>query len=169
MERSTIIDRMTGASVGTATSTKLHVASGAEVTSRVAVPVAKVSLWSVKTPTLYTAMVEVLDSSTAHVHDAINITTGVRSVLWSSDTGMSLNGQPVKLRGFCDHSNFGGVGGAVPDRVNLFRAQALRAVGGNSWRMAHNPPAIARLDIMDALGMIAMDENRDYGGNKGKF
>jgi beta-galactosidase/beta-glucuronidase len=34
--------------------------------------------------------------------------------------------------------------------------------------MAHNPPAIARLDIMDALGMVAMDENRDYGGNKGQ-
>jgi hypothetical protein len=34
--------------------------------------------------------------------------------------------------------------------------------------MAHNPPAIARLDVMDRLGMIAMDENRDYGGNKGQ-
>ena len=117
-------------------------------------------------------MVEVLDSTAAgtdatSTHDAINITTGVRTVVWSSDTGMSLNGKAVKLRGFCDHSNFGGIGGAVPDRVNLFRAQALRAVGGNSWRMAHNPPAIARLDIMDALGMIAMDENRDYGGAVG--
>ena len=42
--------------------------------------------------------------------------------------------------------------------------QALRAVGGNAWRMAHNPPIPARLDLMDALGMLAMDENRDYGG-----
>ena len=41
--------------------------------------------------------------------------------------------------------------------------QALRAVGGNAWRMAHNPPAIARLDAMDALGMVALDENRDFG------
>lgn len=29
----------------------------------------------------------------------------------------------------------GGVGSAVPDRVNLFRVQTLRAVGGNAWRM----------------------------------
>jgi len=72
------------------------------------------------------------------------------------------------MRGFCDHSSFAGVGAAVPDRIELFRAQALRAVGGNAWRMAHNPPAVARLHYMDALGMMALDENRDYGGNHGQ-
>jgi len=77
-----------------------------------------------------------------------------------------VNGRSVKLRGFCDHSNFGGLGSAVPDRVNLFRAQTLRAVGGNSWRMAHNPPVPARLDYTDALGIAVIDENRDYGGAK---
>ena len=30
-------------------------------------------------------------------------------------------------------------------------------------RMAHNPPIPARLDFMDRLGMLALDENRDYG------
>jgi beta-galactosidase/beta-glucuronidase len=34
--------------------------------------------------------------------------------------------------------------------------------------MAHNPPSPARLDYMDRLGMVAMDENRDYGGNHGQ-
>lgn len=55
------------------------------------------------------------------------------------------------------------MGGAVPDRVNLYRTQMLRSVGGNSWRMAHNPPIPARLDFMDRLGMLALDENRDFG------
>ena len=82
----------------------------------------------------------------------------------SLDISRMVNGAATKVRGFCDHSNFGGVGGAVPDRVNLFRAQLLRSVGGNAWRMAHNPPVPSRLDIMDRLGMLAMDENRDYGG-----
>ena len=63
----------------------------------------------------------------------------------------------------CDHSNFAGVGGAVPDRVNLYRTQMLRSVGANAWRMAHNPPALTRLDFMDRLGMLALDENRDFG------
>ena len=29
--------------------------------------------------------------------------------------------------------------------------------------MAHNPPAPARLDVMDRLGMLALDENHYYG------
>ena len=66
----------------------------------------------------------------------------------------------------CDHSNLGGVGAAVPNRVNLYRVQLLRNVGVNAWRMAHNPPVSVRLDYMDALGMLALDENRDYGGSK---
>ena len=53
-------------------------------------------------------------------------------------------------------------GGAVPDRVMLFRAQALRAAGGNSWRMAHNPPAPTRLDVTDRVGILALDENHFY-------
>jgi beta-galactosidase/beta-glucuronidase len=40
-----------------------------------------------------------------------------------------------------------------------------RAVG---FAQAHNPPAVSRLDVMDALGMLALDENRDYGGNRGQ-
>ena len=95
--------------------------------------------------------------------DAINITTGVRTIEFQADTGLYVNGVNVKMRGFCDHSSFAGVGAAVPDRIELFRAQALRAVGGNAWRMAHNPPAVARLDAMDMLGMLALDENRDFG------
>ena len=34
--------------------------------------------------------------------------------------------------------------------------------------MAHNPPPVARLEFMDRLGMLAMDENRDYGGHHGQ-
>ena len=49
---------------------------------------------------------------------------------------------------------------AIPDRVNLYRAQALRSVGGNGWRMSHNPPAPELLDILDRVGVVAMDETR---------
>jgi beta-galactosidase/beta-glucuronidase len=52
---------------------------------------------------------------------------------------------------------------AIPDRVNLFRAQALRSVGGNGWRMSHNPPAPNLLDVLDRVGVVAMDETRIMG------
>lgn len=49
---------------------------------------------------------------------------------------------------------------AVPERINLYRAQASRAVGGNGRRTSHNPPAPEMLDIYDRVGMVVMDENR---------
>ena len=96
--RSTIVSAA-GTVVGSITSKPMTVAGGAQVTSVVSVPVAKVLLWSVQTPVLYTAMVEVLDTAQGEaptVADAINITTGVRTVLFSADTGMSINGKNVR-------------------------------------------------------------------------
>jgi hypothetical protein len=67
-----------------------------------------------------------------------------------------------QVRGFCDHNNFGAVGMAVPDRINLFRAEASRSVGGNGRRTSHNPPNPGMLDIYDRIGMVVMDENREF-------
>ena len=49
---------------------------------------------------------------------------------------------------------------AVPERVNLFRAQASRAIGGNGRRTSHNPPDSSMLQIYDRVGIVVMDENR---------
>ena len=35
--------------------------------------------------------------------DAVNITTGIRSVHFDADKGLLLNQQQVKVRGYCDH------------------------------------------------------------------
>ena len=121
-------------------------------------------LWSVARPFLYTAQLQVhVGNSGARPVDSLNLTFGVREISLDANTGMAINGLPVKMRGYCDHSTFGGVGAAVPDRVQLFHAQALRAAGGNSWRMAHNPPVPARLDVADRIGVLILDENHFYG------
>lgn len=125
-------------------------------------PLSGLQLWSVQSPALYLLQTTVLIDGTPT--DMANTTIGFRNVMFTANSGLQLNGQHVKARGFCDHSNFGGVGSAVPDRVNLFRMQALRTVGFNAWRMAHNPPVPARLDFADALGVLIMDENRNFGG-----
>ena len=65
----------------------------------------------------------------------------------------------------CDHNNFAVVGMAVPDRINLFRAQASRAVGGNGRRTSHNPPDPTMLSIYDRVGIVVMDENRLFDNN----
>lgn len=122
-----------------------------------------VQLWSVARPVLHTAQFSVRVQGLTV--DANNVTFGVREIEFDADRGMFLNRQHVKLRGFCDFGPFGAVGAATPDRVHLYRAQLLRSVGANAWRMAHNPPAPGRLDVMDRLGMLALDENHYYGNH----
>eukprot|EP00051_Salpingoeca_urceolata_P004109 m.62678 g.62678 ORF g.62678 m.62678 type:complete len:996 (-) comp13376_c0_seq3:134-3121(-) len=139
-------------------------AGGQNTTLQATLPVADVQLWSVPRPYLYNVQTEVLLDG--KLVDIAVVSFGFRVVEFNADTGLLINNQHVKARGFCDHSNFGGMGSAVPDRVNLFRTQMLRSVGGNAWRMAHNPPIPARLDFTDALGVVVMDENRDFGGGK---
>ena len=125
--------------------------------------ISNAELWSTPRPYLYTLQTTVMSGS--NILDSINTTVGIRLPKWDADAGFFLNNVPYKWRGFCDHNDFTGVGVAVPDRVNLFRAQVLKAVGGNSWRMSHNPPIPVLLDILDRLGVVVWDENRNFGNN----
>ena len=51
----------------------------------------------------------------------------------------------------------------MPPRFDLFRAQAGRMLGQNVWRMSHNPYHTPLYDILDTLGTMVWDENRDLG------
>eukprot|EP00045_Choanoeca_perplexa_P008351 m.77287 g.77287 ORF g.77287 m.77287 type:complete len:778 (+) comp14460_c0_seq2:940-3273(+) len=115
-------------------------------------------LWCIARPYLYTVTTSVMVNDQAT--DTVTTSIGVHSTNWTSNQGLFMNGQHVKSRGFCNHNDFEGLGMAVPDRVNLFRAQGLRGLGGNSWRMSHNPPIPELLDILDRVGIVVMDENR---------
>ena len=53
----------------------------------------------------------------------------------------------------------------VADRLKLFRAQMSRSVGGNSRRTSHNPPDPVMLSIYDRLGMLVMDETRQFNSH----
>ena len=61
--RTTIIEPTSGTVVGTATSSAMQLAAGDEHTSRVAVSVDKVMLWSVRSPALYVFPPHLVSSS----------------------------------------------------------------------------------------------------------
>ncbi len=103
--------------------------------------------------------------------DVANFTVGWRRPAFNADTGFSLNGQAFKFRGFSHHASFGGLGSAMSPRVDLFRVQTTRGIGGmdyspssvryagislditgNFWRMSHNPYVPALYDLLDATG-----------------
>ena len=134
--------------------------AGQKMTLKGSMDIEKAEAWSPARPYLYTMKCDLWDGV---VTDTVNITFGVRSEKWDPNVGFTLNGEHFTWRGFNNHNDFTGVGVAVPERINLFKAQSMKAVGANSWRMSHNPPIPVMLDIMDNIGIIVWDENREYG------
>lgn len=145
-------------------SVNVSVPAGATATAQAALtPPDGVECWSVARPALHILSVSLaLANEPSVALDSVNASIGVRGVRWDADLGSFVNEQRVRLRAFCDHESFAGVGMAIADRLQLFRFQAQRGMGGNGRRFSHNPPAPALLDMTDRLGVLTLDENRVF-------
>ncbi len=153
------------ATVGSVMSNVIAIDPGEFVIANLTIPkISRIELWSITRPYFY--KLNVLLISASSIIDNTNYTIGVRQTRWDPKTGFYLNGKHFTWRGFNNHNDFTGIGVAVPDRINLFRGQMMRAVGANSWRMSHNPPVPHLLDILDQIGIIVWDENRQFGDNE---
>jgi beta-galactosidase len=129
----------------------------AEFQLELAIPNPK--LWSLETPNIYRARVEVREGRNALDDDTVPF--GIREARFEADTGFWLNEKNFKIKGVCLHSDGGAVGTAVPLRVWERRLEALKRVGVNGIRTAHNPVAPEFLDLCDRMGFVVMDEMFD--------
>lgn len=114
-------------------------------------------LWSPDQPYLYRAGAVV--RTAGRVVDEENIRVGIRTIRVDS-TGLYVNGQYTKVKGVCNHQDHAGVGSALPDYLQYYRARLLKQMGVNSVRTSHNPPTPEWLDACDSLGLLVLDENR---------
>jgi beta-galactosidase len=80
---------------------------------------------------------------------------------FSATNGFSLNDQPLKLRGTCNHHDLGALGAAFNYRAMERQLQVLKNMGINALRTSHNPPAPEFLELADRLGFMVMDEAFD--------
>jgi beta-galactosidase len=115
--------------------------------------------WDLTTPSLYQLVATVVQDGKAL--DAEVTPFGIRDAHFDAATGFWLNGHNFKLKGVCLHHEAGGLGTAVPDRAWERRIIALKELGVNAIRTAHNPPSPDFLAICDRLGMLVMDEMFD--------
>lgn len=120
-------------------------------------------LWSVDDPYLYTVEVKVRQNGTQT--DEMKTKCGFRTIRFDKDSGFYLNDEPMKLMGTCNHIDHAGVGVAVPASIWDFRIRKLKEMGSNAYRCAHNPPAREFLDACDSLGLMVMDENRNFNSS----
>jgi beta-galactosidase len=119
---------------------------------------AHASLWSLEEPNLYRVVSHI--ESQGAVTDNADTTFGIRSIRFDADHGFFLNGNPIKIKGTCNHQDHAGVGIAVPDSIHSDRVATLKAMGSNGWRTAHNVVSTEFLDACDRLGMMVMAETR---------
>ena len=120
-------------------------------------------LWSVDGPNLYAAIATVASGPTAR--DAERISFGVRTAEFDAEKGFFLNGKSMKIQGTCNHQDHAGVGAALPDRLQAYRVEVLKAMGCNSVRTSHNMPTPEWVEACDRMGMTMMCETRQMSSN----
>jgi beta-galactosidase len=164
--RTIIMDR-DGKQAGRAEST-VTIAPGKDSEASDTIVVTKPALWSPDSPTLYRAVTQVLKNG--KVADEVETPFGIRSLSWSAEKGLLLNGKSIKLTGGSVHHDNGPLGAAAFDRAEERKVQLLKAAGHNAVRTAHNPPSPAFLDACDRLGLLVLDEPFDtWKASKVKF
>ncbi len=152
-----------GKQVATAETSALQVAADGSAAFTTTAKLAPPALWSPDTPNLYTAEVSV--TSEGKVVDAENITFGIRTAQFTADQGFFLNGQNIKIQGTCNHQDHAGVGAALPDRLQYFRAAVLKQMGCNGVRTSHNMPTPEWVEACEHLGLLMMCETRQMSSS----
>jgi beta-galactosidase len=177
----TILDAA-GTTVATARTAVLPVPAWERraITLRLNVP--RPELWSLESPHLYRLALSValdsepgapvagapLHSTPVHRYagaqdgavDEEVTPFGIRAIRFDAEQGFFLNGRHVLIQGTCNHQDHAGVGAALPDRLQAYRVERLKAFGCNAYRTSHNPPTAELLDACDRLGMLVLDETR---------
>jgi len=121
------------------------------------------ALWSLEERNLYKLVTEV--EAGGNVTDRYETRFGIRSLRFDPDEGFFLNGEPVKVKGTCNHQDHAGLGAALPDAIQHYRIRRLQDMGCNGMRTSHNPPTPELLDACDELGMLVMCETRMLSSN----
>jgi beta-galactosidase len=142
------------------TQTKIAIATWQQRTASLQLPVQNPVLWTLEDPSLYQVKTTVKQNDA--VADEVTTKTGFRTITFTTGSGFFLNGKHVKIKGVCNHQDHAGVGVAVPDALWEFRLRKLKEMGVNAYRCAHHAPAVEFLEACDSLGILVMDENRNF-------
>ena len=114
--------------------------------------------WSVESPNLHLITV---DSGS----DSITVRFGLRQV--KAEKGkILLNGEPLKLLGYCRHEAHPQFGPATPDALMVSDLQLLKGMGCNFVRGSHYQQDPRFLDLCDELGFVVFSESTAWNPDK---
>ena len=113
-------------------------------------------LWSPKHPYLYSVRTSIFLGN--KLVDKINNPLGIRWFAFDHDTGFSLNGKSLQLKGTNRHQDYKGRGHALPNNQHVKDLEWIKKMGANFVRLAHYPQDPIVLETCDRLGLLVWEE-----------
>ncbi len=117
--------------------------------------------WSTATPNLHTARISVSGDETVERF-------GLRTVK-AEKGGIYLNGERIRLRGFCRHEAHPQFGPALPDSMHVEDMQFVKDMNCNFIRCVHYPHSQLFLDLCDQNGILVWVESLGWGDSAGRL
>jgi beta-galactosidase len=139
------------------TSTNLLATDGQAFEQNLVVPQPR--LWSPETPVLYSATSKLYAGN--ELKDTYKTPFGIRSFKFEAGKGFSLNGQPRKFKGVCNHHDLGPLGAAINVAALRHQLMLLKDMGCEAIRTSHNMPAPELVQLCDEMGFMLMVEAFD--------
>lgn len=127
------------------------------------VNIANPQLWSCESPKLYSA--EVVLILNGKVIDKLTKRFGIRTLEFSKEYGLKLNGKKIFLKGVANHDDLGAVGVAAYKTAIARMMDQLKAFGFNHIRTSHNPYSESFFELADEKGILVVDELYDKWGS----
>lgn len=147
------------ANIGTVTTETTTIAAGETTAIDATVSAQNPELWSTTNPALYIVRTEVkIDEQVVDTYDT---EYGFRYFKFDANSGFSLNGTNMKLKGVCMHHDQGALGAEAWERAIERQVEILKEMGCNSIRVTHNPAAEELINICNEKGILVVEEMFD--------
>ena len=119
-----------------------------------------VTPWVPETPALYQVTATLLENGEA-IDDLID-RIGFREIRVEGKK-LLLNGQPLLLKGFNRHEEYGSFGLSAPAEAMMQDLHLMRDLGANCVRTCHYPNDPLFLDLCDETGLLVWEESHVRG------
>jgi beta-galactosidase len=133
---------------------EVQVVAGASAKFNLSGILPKPELWESDYPYLYRVVCAL--KVNGQTVDSTEIPLGIRTVKWTNDQGLFVNGHHEKLHGWLQKSTdeWTGLGAAQPDWMHFFTLNLMKEAGGNWVRWGYCAGGPEMISACDQLGLM---------------